>query len=218
VVLPQRQPGDNRLTVFIELDDTVLHTFIYDENFGFMSDPHPREPEHVLHFGDKRIPIRVYMRAYAHEFLQFFKDNKHIYEPIVYTAGVPGYTELLLDILDPKREIFEHKLYQNACYVFEKKDEDIYQLVKDVSRFKATRDMRRCVLLDPNPLNFMLTPENGLPVIPYTAEIDSGKGPKDDYLLGMIEQIKDLEKSEDTRAYLRENYNVRQILKNARLL
>lgn len=183
-----------------------------------MSDPHPREPEHVLLFGDKRIPIRVYMRAYAHEFVDYLKANKHIFEPIVYTSGVPGYTELLLGILDPKREVFQHRLYQNACYVFEKKDEDILQLVKDVTRFKNTRDMKRAVLLDPNPLNFMLAPENGMPVIPYTAEVDSGKGPKDDYLLGMLEHIKELEKAEDARVYLREHYNVRQILKNARLL
>jgi hypothetical protein len=78
--------------------------------------------------------------------------------------------------------------------------------------------MKRAVLLDPNPLNFMLAPENGMPVIPYTAEVDSGKGPKDDYLLGMLEHIKELEKAEDARVYLREHYNVRQILKNARLL
>ena len=82
-------------------------------------------------------------------------------------------------------------------------------MIKDISRFKQPRDGRRSVLLDPNPLNFMLTPENGLPFIPYNAELHDGKGPKDEYLLGMIEHVKELEKAEDVRVYLREHYNVR---------
>lgn len=183
-----------------------------------MSDPYPREPEHILKYGDKGIPIRVYIRDYAHEFMQFLRENKNIIEPIVYTSGLPGYSDLLLDILDPKREIFEHRLYQSACYVFEKKDEDIFYMIKDISRFKSNRDMKRSVLLDPNPLNFMLAPENGLPFVGYSAELATVMIDKDEYLLGMMEHIKDLAKHEDVRAYLRENYNVRQILKNAKLL
>jgi TFIIF-interacting CTD phosphatase-like protein len=77
------------LTLFLELDDTVLHTFIYDENFGFMSDPRPRDPDYELDFGEKRIPIKVYMRDCAQEFLTFLKENKNKIEPIIYTSGVP---------------------------------------------------------------------------------------------------------------------------------
>ena len=109
--MPPRKPGDDRLTVFLEIDDTILHTFIYDENFGFMADPHPKEPEHTLHYGDNRIPIRVYMRDHYEDFLKFLKEHKNIIEPIIYTSGVPTYTDMLLDIIDPKKEIFEHRLY-----------------------------------------------------------------------------------------------------------
>ena len=63
--LPTRQPGDNRLTLFMELDDSILHTFIYDENFGFMADPNPRDPDYELLFGEKKYPIKVYMRDCA---------------------------------------------------------------------------------------------------------------------------------------------------------
>ena len=68
--IPPRAPGEkDRLTIYMEIDDTLLHTFIYNENFGFMSDPSPKEPDHKIYFGDKRIPINVYMRDHAVEFI-----------------------------------------------------------------------------------------------------------------------------------------------------
>jgi hypothetical protein len=218
VTLPERKPGDDRLALFMEIDDTVLHTYIYDENFGFMADPCPRDPDYEIDYSEKRIPIKVYMRDYAQDFLKILKENKDKIEPIVYSSGLPNYTNMLLDLIDPKREIFENQLFQNACYIFEKRDEDIFYMLKDVSRFKGQRDMKRAVLLDPNPLNFMLTPENGLPCVPYNAELHTVGSEKDEYLIGMTEHILELSKQPDVRLYLREHYNVRQILKNSKLL
>ena len=48
-------------------------------------------------------------------------------------------------------------------------------LIKDISRFK-NRDIKRSVLLDPKPLNFLLNPENGLPCVEYNAELDTAEG------------------------------------------
>lgn len=98
-------------TLFLEIDDTILHTYLYDENFGFMSDPAPREPEYKFTIGERNVPIKVYARPYMKEFLQFLKENKDIIEPIIYTSGMFEYAEKLMDIIDPKREIFEHVLY-----------------------------------------------------------------------------------------------------------
>jgi hypothetical protein len=52
VFLPEKK-NKEALTLFMELDDTILHTYIYDENFGFMSDPSPRDPEHQILFGER---------------------------------------------------------------------------------------------------------------------------------------------------------------------
>lgn len=100
-------------------------------------------------------------------------------------------------MIDPDQEVFEHKLYQNGCYVFEKNDEKIFYMLKDISRFvkndaSGNRDIKRSVLLDPNPLNFMLTPENGMPFMAYTAELHTGVGEKDEYLMGMQGYIDEL--------------------------
>lgn len=70
-------------------------------------------------------------------------------------------------------------------------------MIKDISRFKK-RDIKRSILFDPKPLNFILTPENGLPCVGYSAELDI----KEDYLLTIIDEIKYLAELEDTRPYL----------------
>ena len=65
-------------------------------------------------------------------------------------------------------------------------------MIKDISRFK-NRDIRRTVLLDPKPVNYIMTPENSMPVMEYTAEYASGKNDMTDYhLLGLIEELEDV--------------------------
>ena len=126
------------------------------------------------------------------------------------------YTDKLLDIIDPSRDIFDHVLYQNACYSFIKEDEDIHMLIKDISRFK-NRNMKRSVLADSKHINFLMTPENGLPIFPYEAQ-ENYQGDKDVTLLTFIEEIEDLRKMPDVRPYLESNYKVRQNLKSSKLI
>jgi TFIIF-interacting CTD phosphatase-like protein len=102
--------------------------------------------------------------------------------------------------------------------VFEKPDEDINFLVKDITRFK-NRNLARSVLIDPRPLNFIMTPENGYPIIPYTAEFENPSHVvKDEYLLSVIEDLEILRKEEDVRTWLNESFKVRQTLKNSKLI
>lgn len=78
--------------------------------------------------------------------------------------------------------------------------------------------MKRSIILDPNPLNFMLSPENGLPIVGYNAELHTAGQSKDEYLIGVTLILKEILALQDVRPYLRDNYNVRQVLKNAKLL
>lgn len=43
-------------------------------------------------------------------------------------------------------------------------------MIKDISRFK-NRDLKKSVLFDPKHINFLITPDNGLPCYEYLAEI-----------------------------------------------
>jgi TFIIF-interacting CTD phosphatase-like protein len=87
--------------------------------------------------------------------------------------------------------------------------------IKDISRFR-NRDIRRSALLDPKPINFMMTPENSIPVVQYNAEY-LGKE-KDPHLLTLIEELEDIKDLEDVRPALSEKFGVRQLLKNSKLI
>ena len=65
-------------------------------------------------------------------------------------------------------------------------------MIKDITRFKAVRDMSRSLLIDPNPLNFIMSPENGLPIVGYNAELHTSMAEKDEYLIGMTDIIKEI--------------------------
>lgn len=111
-------------------------------------------------------------------------------------------------------------MYQDACYVFEKPDEDVLMLVKDIGRFaKNGRTLGRSILIDPQPFNFVLNPDNGYPIVPYNAEFANPKEiDRDEYLLTVIEDIETMRNLKDVRSWLNEEYMVRQILKNSKLI
>ena len=122
-----------------------------------------------------------------------------------------------MKIIDPEKKIFDNILTQNACYRLYKEEEDIDHFIKDISRFKNRR-MERSVLMDPDSLNFAMTPENGLPIMPYKGENHTDSDEKDKYLLTVIEEIEELRKMPDVRPYLDQEYGHRQLLKNAKLI
>lgn len=205
------------LTLFLELDDVILHTFICDENTGYIAKPTFKEPEHEFMLNEVRLPILVYERDHMHDFLKYLVDVKSDIETVVFSRAEGIYVNGLLKIIDPERKVFDHVLAQNACYRLVKKEDDVDHFLKDISRFK-NRKLSRSVLADPDTLNFALTPENGMPIMPYLGENFEDNNVKDDYLLTVIDEIEDLRKMADVRPYLEQQYGHRKLLKNAKLI
>ena len=99
-------------------------------------------------------------------------------------------------------------------------------LIKDISRFR-NRNIKRSILLDPKPSNYMMTPENCIPILEYTAESikpqnlkgkDESEDMKDPYLLSVIQELDEIKDLEDVRPTLHKKYNIRQLLKNSKLI
>jgi len=45
VTLPEKVNKDS-LTLFFEVDDVFAHTFLCDENFGYLANPNGKDPDH----------------------------------------------------------------------------------------------------------------------------------------------------------------------------
>ena len=144
--LPQKSNSNtNKKTLILDLDETLVHSSFKplaiksDINFN-------------IYFQNKPYMINVLIRPYAQEFLE--KMSK-IYEIAIFTASVPQYANPLLDILDKNKNI-EYRLYRQHCV-------SLYGLfIKDLR--KIGRDIKNTIILDNNPISYLLNQDNGLPI------------------------------------------------------
>lgn len=175
---PMREEDYGKKTLFIEIEDLLIHTFIPDENIGYISNAASKDPDRTLFLNDAKLNILYYERDYLYEFLEYIDKN---FEPILFTSSQSLYADFIVKQFDPENTLFRHKLYQNSCYVMEKKDEDILEFIKDINQYlevddaqpiaegqikkiaPVKRSAKSSLLLDTRPLNFILNPDNVIP-------------------------------------------------------
>jgi len=76
VSIPDLKKGEeHKLTLFLELDDILLHSFICDENFGYIANPAAKDPEHEFFIEEINQPCLVYMRDHWEDFMKYLKEN-----------------------------------------------------------------------------------------------------------------------------------------------
>mmetsp|Transcript_20223 Transcript_20223/g.19163 ORF Transcript_20223/g.19163 Transcript_20223/m.19163 type:complete len:86 (+) Transcript_20223:1365-1622(+) len=81
---------------------------------------------------------------------------------VVFTASHQAYADVVLDLLDPKREIFEMRLYRDSCI---RNSDGFY--IKDLRIFESCRDLKDLIIVDNAVYSFGYQLENGIPIIPF---------------------------------------------------
>lgn len=114
---PMREEDKDKKTLFIEIDDLLIHTFIPDENVGYIANSASKDPDKTLFLKEARLNILYYQRDYLKEFLEYIDKN---FEPILFTTSQSLYADYVINQFDPEDKIFRHRLYQNSCYMLEK--------------------------------------------------------------------------------------------------
>ncbi|XP_004485939.2 uncharacterized protein [Cicer arietinum] len=142
----------NRKTVFLDLDETLVHsqTFPPPESFDFVVKP-IIDGEPMDFYVAKRPGVDELLESLASKF-----------EVVVFTAALKEYASLVLDRLDRNRFI-SHRLYRDSCRNVDGK------LVKDLSL--VGRDLKRVVIVDDNPNSFSHQPENAILIRPFVDDI-----------------------------------------------
>lgn len=82
---------------------------------------------------------------------------------VVFTASHQAYADVVLDLIDPKREIFAKRLYRDSCM----KTTEGGVFVKDLRIFEPTRKLEDIVIIDNAVYSFGYQLENGIPIIPF---------------------------------------------------
>ena len=91
------------------------------------------------------------MRPWCFEFLEALTNY---YEIVIFTASVEKAADLIIDKLDPKKQMIRHRLYRHHTI----KSKSV--AVKDLARLG--RPLERTLIIDNRRENFVRQPENGI--------------------------------------------------------
>ncbi len=150
----------------------------------------------VLNDGDV---AHVALRPGLKEFLAKLASKYHI---VVYTAAVQSYANPVLDVIDPKGDLFHQRFFRCSCREFNG------AFLKDLSRaFGDDFEPTRCVLVDNNPLSFMCQPHNGILLTSWYNDSE------DTALEAVFDLLENLEDLDDLRPSLKEAFRMEELLK-----
>ncbi|GAU24271.1 hypothetical protein TSUD_48590 [Trifolium subterraneum] len=142
----------NRKTIFLDLDETLIHSTTSRPPDGF---------DFVIRTVIDETPMDFYVvkRPGIDELLESLASR---FEIVVFTAALKEYASLVLDRLDKNRFI-SHRLYRDSCRKIDGK------LVKDLAL--VGRDLKSVVIVDDNPVSFSNQPENAILIKPFVDDI-----------------------------------------------
>ncbi|GBG27774.1 Mitochondrial import inner membrane translocase subunit tim50 [Hondaea fermentalgiana] len=202
--IPPQAPQDKgKLTVVLDVDETLIHSRLSAHQEQFRQAEERKEAtvaveEFTITLADGEI-VRVNKRPGLDKFLAYASEH---YELFAYTAGLEEYARPLLDWLDPKGTIFRGRLYRDSCLFMRG-----YYL-KDLQKFE--RPLSRVLLVDNNAFCFLPQLSNGVPISSW---YDDPNDTALSVLATFLERIRD---EKDVRPFLRKSFNLETLLREHR--
>ncbi|CAI0381230.1 unnamed protein product [Linum tenue] len=184
-LLPKQTRSCPPTTLVLDLDETLVHSTLEPcDDADFTFPVHVNQEDHM-----------VYVRCRPH--LRDFMDRvSTLFEIIIFTASQSIYAEQLLNVLDPKRKVFRHRVYRESCVFVEG------NYVKDLTILG--RDLAHVIIVDNSPQAFGFQVDNGIPIESWFDNRD------DQELLLLLPFLETLARTEDVRPVIAGKYNLRQ--------
>ncbi|XP_042501127.1 CTD small phosphatase-like protein 2 isoform X2 [Macadamia integrifolia] len=185
MLLPKQTRSCPRTTLVLDLDETLVHSTLErcdDANFTFL-----------VNFNLKEHTVYVRCRPHLKDFLE---RVSRLFEIIIFTASQSIYAEQLLNVLDPKRKIFRHRVYRESCVFVDG------NYLKDLS--VLGRDLARVMIIDNTPQAFGFQVDNGIPIESWFDDRS------DQELLSLLPFLESLVGVEDIRPLIAKKFNLRE--------
>ncbi|XP_075944309.1 CTD small phosphatase-like protein 3 [Anarhichas minor] len=176
--IPPKTRSTPEATLVVDLEETLM--------FGSLNVI--EEAEYTFHtaFQDHQYKVYMILRPHVKEFLQSMAKT---YELFVYTCAKKEYAEKILDILDPQRKLFRHRLYQDDCACV------LGHYIKDLG--VLGRDLAKTVVLDNAPHTYPYHLMNTIPIKSWSGESE------DRELQKLVPYMEKLSAAEDFREVLK---------------
>ncbi|XP_071714471.1 uncharacterized protein [Rutidosis leptorrhynchoides] len=190
VLLPKRTRSCPQTTLVLDLDETLVHSTLepcVDADFTF-----------AVNFNLEDHKVYVRCRPYLKEFMERVAG---LFEIIIFTASQSIYAEQLLNVLDPKRKVFRHRVFRESCVFLEG------NYLKDLS--VIGRDLSRVIMIDNSPQAFGFQVDNGIPIESWFEDRS------DHELLSLLPFLESLVCVEDVRPVIAKKFNLRKRIASA---
>lgn len=185
MLLPKQTRRCPRTTLVLDLDETLVHSSLEpcdDADFTF-----------TVNFSQQNHTVYVRCRPHLHDFMERVAS---LFEIIIFTASQSIYAEQLLNVLDPKRRIFRHRVYRESCVFVDG------NYLKDLS--VLGRDLARVIIIDNSPQAFGFQVDNGIPIESWFDDRS------DQELLHLLPFLESLVGAEDVRPLIAQKFNLRE--------
>ncbi|XP_049392064.1 uncharacterized protein LOC125856539 isoform X2 [Solanum stenotomum] len=185
VLLPKQTRSCPSTTLVLDLDETLVHSTLEpcdDADFTFS-----------VNFNLKDHTVYVRCRPHLRDFMDRVSS---LFEIIIFTASQSIYAEQLLNVLDPKRKVFRHRVYRESCIFVDG------NYLKDLS--VLGRDLAHVIIIDNSPQAFGFQVDNGIPIESWFDDR------YDKELLSLLPFLESLVGVEDVRPIISSKFNLRE--------
>eukprot|EP00041_Stephanoeca_diplocostata_P026374 m.710011 g.710011 ORF g.710011 m.710011 type:complete len:326 (+) comp22949_c0_seq4:1017-1994(+) len=145
VALPKKACDDNKLTLVLDLDETLVHCSLAEME----------DADHKFYVTVDDVKHLVFARFRPHvaEFLQRVAD---MYEVVLFTASRKDYANKVLELLDVHKTLIQHRLFRMHCVCLDG------TYVKDLR--VLGRSLKHTLIVDNSPQAYALQLSNGVPI------------------------------------------------------
>ena len=185
--LPRRKGWEGKKTLIFDLDETLVHCC----EDTTTSKPMVTLP--IVFPTGEIVQAGINIRPFALECLR--EVNKE-FEVFVFTASHPCYANVVLDYLDPKKELIHQRFFRDSCInmggVF----------IKDLRIF-GNRNLKDMIIVDNAAYSFAYQLDNGIPIVSWHDDL------YDRELFNLMDYVKALSAVEDIRDINEQTFHLR---------